>query len=243
MKKKTAVIAIILASLLVFGGAIFAILYVNGLTFIHNHTDPKEGQIRIACVGDSITYGFGIADFEHNSYPAKLSEMLGDSFHVANFGHSGATVSKDGDSPYTECKQFELSLEYKPDIVILMLGSNDSKAKNYTDLVVFMNEYEEIIRAYEEVNPDVTVFLCTPARAFFPDGKSEGETYYGIQPERVTSIATSIRLYARMEGYRVIDIYNLTLHHPEWFEIDKVHPSNEGALAIAEEIFEALGLK
>lgn len=234
------IIALILASILVFGGAIFAILYVNGFTHIHNHSEPREGQIRIACVGDSITYGFGIADYEHNCYPTKLGEMFGDNFHVANFGHSGATVSKNGDSPYTECKQYELSLEYDPDIVVLMLGSNDSKEQNWTNVITFMREYEELIDSYKENNPEVKIFVCTPARAFFPDGKTEGATNFGIRPENVDSIATAIRLFARDEGYTLIDVYNLTKTNREWFKVDLVHPNSEGALAIAEKVYEAI---
>src|SRR5258708_5266746 len=68
--------------------------------------DPAVGQptsrpaTKLACVGDSITYGAGIKDRAHDSYPAQLAHMLGDEYKVRNFGVSGATLLKKGDRPY-----------------------------------------------------------------------------------------------------------------------------------------------
>ena len=125
MKKTIIIIAV---SLIAVATTIFLILYFNGFSGIHNHTDAKEGQIKIACVGDSITYGHGIANWPKNNYPAQLQEFLGDEYHVSNFGHSGKTLSDNGDQPYTESEQYSLSQSYGADVLIIMLGTNDSKA-------------------------------------------------------------------------------------------------------------------
>ena len=87
----------------------------------------------------------------------------------------------------------------------------------------------------KEKNPDVEIILCTPARAFFPDGESDGLTSYDIQPKIVESIRNRIRTFALLNSYKCVDIYSVTENHGEWFS-DRVHPSNEGALAIAEAI-------
>lgn len=65
---------------------------------------PQAEKTRVACVGDSITYGAGIADRDRDSYPAQLASMLGDKWVVKNFGHSGATLLKNGDLPYVKTK-------------------------------------------------------------------------------------------------------------------------------------------
>lgn len=48
--------------------------------------------IKVACVGNSITYGAGISNREKNSYPAQLQYYLGDDYEVRNFGSNGATA-------------------------------------------------------------------------------------------------------------------------------------------------------
>lgn len=58
--------------------------------------------VRVACVGNSITYGTGIADREHFSYPVQLQQMLGNGYVVGNFGKPGATLLYKGHRPYVE---------------------------------------------------------------------------------------------------------------------------------------------
>lgn len=231
-KKKTAIkIAVVVLAVLLVG---FFILYDNGLSGIHHHTNAKEGQIKIACVGDSITYGHGIGGWAKNNYPAQLQVILGDNYHVQNFGESGRTLSSKGDKPYVESKQYQLSLEYDADIIIFMLGTNDSKPENWTGAIDFISEYDAILESYKENNPDVRIILCTPAKAFFDGNKTEGTTNFDIQPSVVNEIRNSIRAYGLANGYEVIDVYDLTQYHEEWFDADNVHPSRDGARAIAE---------
>lgn len=54
----------------------------------------KNFAIRVACVGDSITYGAKIEDNFLNSYPAQLQLFLGSDYLVGNFGASGYTLQK-----------------------------------------------------------------------------------------------------------------------------------------------------
>ena len=235
MTKKKKIVIGICISLLLLGAILFLFLYNYGYSGIHKHTKAKEGQIKVACVGDSITYGHGIRDWENNNYPAQLQEILGDGYHVENFGHSGRTLSSSGDKPYTESEQYKLSLEYDADVVVIMLGTNDSKPKNWTSELDFIKEYENLINSYKKNNPNVKIILCTPARAFFPNGKSEGKTSYDIQPSVVERIKNEIRTFAFIENYELVDIYGITEYHREWFK-DNVHPNGDGARAMAEAI-------
>src|SRR5687768_5658034 len=70
-----------------------------------NPSDYKD-KIRVACVGDSITFGSGVKDRETNNYPAQLGRMLGEKWEVRNFGVSGATMLRKGDKPYDKQKAF-----------------------------------------------------------------------------------------------------------------------------------------
>ena len=226
---------IIVSAIVAFTVAAFLILYFNGFSGIHNHTEASESQIKVACVGDSITYGHGIANWNKNNYPSQLQNILGDEYHVANFGHSGKTLSDDGDQPYIESKQYNLSMEYDADIIVLMLGTNDSKPQNWQNADTFMIEYEKMVKRYKESNPEAKIILCTPVRAFYPDGKSEGKTNFDIQPDIVDQIRTRILAFALLNGYECVDIYGITREHHEWFK-DNVHPNADGANAIARAI-------
>lgn len=236
MKKRNKMILIVLSAVIVLAVVVFLILYFYGFSGIHNHTEAREDQIKVACVGDSITYGHGIANWPKNNYPARLQELLGDGYHVANFGHSGRTVSDSGDNPYIESEQYRLSIEYDADIIIFMLGTNDTKPQNFKDIDTFMADYEKLLNRYKESNPDARIILCTPARAFYPKDKSSGETNFDIQPSIVEQIKTRILSYALLNGYECIDVYDLTYGHSEWFKTDNVHPSADGAFAIAEAV-------
>ena len=235
MKRKYKIIMIIVAAIIFLSIVAFSILYFNGYSGLHNHTPAKEGQIKVACVGDSITYGHGIAWWDKNNYPAQLQELLGDDYHVANFGHSGRTVSNNGDQPYTQSEQYKLSLEYNADIIVFMLGTNDTKPQNWTDTETFIKEYDELLESYKKNNPNVKIIICTPAKAFFEGDKTDGTTNFDIQPNIVKAIKTRILSYALLKGYDVVNVYDITEFHDEWFS-DNVHPSKDGARAIAEAI-------
>src|SRR4051812_11154381 len=88
-------------------------------------------KIKVACVGDSITAGAGVQDPGHNAYPVVLQRLLGDKYEVKNFGVSGTTLLKKGDSPYWNQKAFKAATAFAPDIVIIKLGTNDTKAQNW----------------------------------------------------------------------------------------------------------------
>ena len=208
----------IVAAALVLVLTVFLFLYTNGYSGLHNHKNAREGQIKVACVGDSITYGHGVSGWARNNYPATLQKLLGKEYNVRNFGHSGRTASENGDKPYTESKQFKLSLEYDADILVIMLGSNDTKPQNWSGVHDFITEYGAIVDAYLQNNPDLRVIICTPAQAFYPDSKSSGTTNFDIQPEYVSQIRNYLCTYALSHKFEVVDIYDLTANHPEWFE-------------------------
>lgn len=231
-KKGLKIALIVIAVLVIIIGAGFTYLYFNGMSGISSATEPADGQIRVACIGDSITYGHGISNWPKNNYPAILQSLLGDDYHVNNYGVSSHAVQDDSDRPYTSLGQYQDSLDYDADYVVFMMGTNDSKPENWNGADSFKEDLLAILESYG----DSEIILCTPASAFFLDGKTEGVTSHDIQPLVVDEIAEIVRDIADEKGYTLIDIHSFTADHSEWFAKDGVHPSNDGAAAIAEEI-------
>ena len=243
MKKKMPKIILIIVlvlAVIISGG--YTYLYYNGLSGQYANTKPKEGQIKVACVGDSITYGHGVVGWEKNNYPAVLQDLLGEEYHVANFGSSGACVNPEGDQPYTEREIYQESLAYDADILIFMLGTNDSKAENWTDIEGFMQDYMELLGSYLESENPPKVYIGLCAEAFFVEESADGVAKFDIQPAIVDEIVERLELLPTSSAVpcSVIGIHALTEEHPEWFEADGIHPNNEGAFAIAEKIAEAI---
>ena len=231
-------IALLVLAVLACSG--FAYLYFNGLSGMSRYSDPQPGQIKVACVGDSITYGHGISNWPKNHYPARLAELLGEGYHVQSFGVSGRAVQDDSDQPYRGVEQYSRSLAYDCDILVFMMGTNDSKPENWHGEKAFKEALLTLLDNYLAGEKQPQVYLCTPAEAYFAEGFTENLTEYDIQPEIVDAIDGIIREVAAERGYSLIDIHALTEDNPQWFEKDGVHPSNEGAGAIAGAVRDAL---
>ncbi|MBQ8503364.1 MAG: hypothetical protein IJ491_03700 [Clostridia bacterium] len=240
-KAKRIILTVVLAAAL--GGAsFFGYMFMNGLSGIRINPQYKEGQIKVACVGDSVTYGHSIKNWPRNNYPALLSDMLGEDYHVCSYGVSGSTVQPDGDQPYNITKAYTWSHEYEADILVFMMGSNDSKPENWKGEEAFLKQYNAMLDTYVNVENPPKVYLCAPPVANFPEGVTQGLTNYDIQPVYVETVAELVRQVAEERGYELIDIFKLTEGHRELFGKDNVHPNNDGAMAIATEIYNKISL-
>lgn len=239
MKKVWKVLLTILLILVLVVAIGFAYLYFNGMSGMSNTTEPKEGKIKIACAGDSTTYGHGISGWPKNNYPAVLQSLLGDAYHVNNYGVSSFAVQTGADRSYRTLPHYQESLAYDADYVVFMMGSNDSKPENWKGADTFRKDLLSLLDSYG----DAEIILCTLPSAFFLEGQTEGVTNHDIQPLIVNEIAEITREVAQERGYTLIDIHAVTANHPEWFEKDGVHPSNEGAAAIAQEVYTVLSSK
>ena len=89
--------------------------------------------MKIVCVGDSITEGAG-ASGDLLNYPGFLGSRLDpEQFEVVNLGCGGRTMLKKGDFPYCNEEHHQKVLESEADVIILMLGTNDSKFHNWNE--------------------------------------------------------------------------------------------------------------
>jgi|GEM_PF-2574097 sialate O-acetylesterase len=79
----------------------------------NNHTE----KIEVACVGNSVTKGYGLHSPEKDAYPSQLQRFLGKNYEVRNFGHNGATLLTKGHRPYVETQEYRDALNFKANIL------------------------------------------------------------------------------------------------------------------------------
>lgn len=195
-------------------------------------------QVKVVCVGDSITYGSGARRYrDTKSYPALLQKKLGNGYRVRNYGLRGRTLLDYGNFPYKEEPEYKKTLKEKGDVYIIMLGTNDSKVRNWNT-----EDYKEQLRAfvtsYQKVNKRAKIYLMQPPRCF-PDEKT-GIVNYKIKNDLIaTEIHKSVAEVGLECGAIVIDLYEFTEDHGDWFA-DGVHPNVKGYEKIAGYIYEVL---
>jgi len=192
----------------------------------------REAPKRIACVGDSITFGAAIKDRVKNCYPAQLGRMLGEKFEVRNFGVNGATLLKKGDKPYWKLKAYANARDFQPEIVVIKLGTNDSKPRNWKHKEEYVADYVALIESFRKLGSKPVVWLCYPVPAY--PGR------WGIT-DKVMKEEVMPRLdeVAKKSGCKVIDLYSALSDKKEMFP-DLVHPNAKGATLIAEAVSSAI---
>ena len=210
--------------------------FSHGLSGLRITSSPKPCQIKIACVGDSITYGHGITGWPANTYPYVLQKLLGKGYHVCNFGASGRSVHPVTDRPYVKEPHYPESLAYQADVVVFMMGTNDAKVSNWHGPEAFREALEQLLDSYG----DAKIILCTPAAAFPQNDSQQDVVCYEIQLDAVSQADAIVRSVAQLRNLPLVDIQELTSPHPEWYIADKLHPGNVGAAAIAQKIFETI---
>ena len=196
---------------------------------LHVSPRPRAGQKRVACVGDSITYGCFVPGQPWNSYPRQLGRMLGRGYCVGNFGYTNRTALKIADHPYTAEKLYRQSLAFQPNLVLLMLGTNDTKAVNW-NAEAFALDFGELIDSYLELESRPQVFLLLPPPVFPFCGKVRWDIRSEVLENEVLPIC---RRVAEGKGVPVIDIHAAFVAKKELF-VDGCHPNAKGASLIAE---------
>ena len=210
-----------------------------GWTWIPIGTRPGKGQIKVACVGDSITYGCMITNWYKNNYPHQLQNLVGEKYCVHNYGMSGRTGMDTGDHPFRKELRFQRSLRFQPDIVILMFGTNDSKLSNWRGKEEFKRQYRELVESYRKLDSKPRVLLLQPPTPHHKNGE-QGDVYaFDIQGSKVREAGEAVRELAEEMGLEILDLYSFTEGHPEWFVKDGIHPNAAGASHIARLIFKS----
>ena len=192
---------------------------------------PNSKPIRVACVGDSITFGFGIKDTT-KTYPRQLGDLLGKNYLVENFGVNGRTMLKKGDYPYWKENAFKDALAFKPQIVIICLGTNDSKPWNWKYKNEFYSDYTSMVKTFrKDGKPEIFVSYCPPAFSH-KYSISDSVIHYQIIP-----LIDSVK---KEYHTKLINFYDIMKNDSSMF-FDGIHPDEEGALIMAKTVRNAIG--
>ena len=206
---------------------------------------PKTGAIRVACIGNSITDGHGIDMATAYGYPAELQKILGDKYWVKNFGVSGRTMLNKGDQPYMNEMAWQDAQAFRPDIVIIKLGTNDSKPQNWQHAAEFGQDLEQMLTTLcpelaqpakktkkaknksQASNLKPQIFLCTPIPAF--------KTTWNINDSVIVNGIIPIQQeVANKYGLKIIDLHTLFANDGDKMLTDGIHPDGKGARRLAE---------
>lgn len=200
------------------------------------NTSFAQSKFRIACIGNSITFGSGLKDRSKESYPAQLQALLGPSYEVLNFGVSGATMLKKGNKPYWNTPEYQKALEAGASLYFIKLGTNDSKLINRPMMTDYISDYRDMVRALAKLQSRPRIVLLLPVKAFSDEKFGISGTYLK------DSIIPSIQKLAYEENLEVIDLHSL-FADKEALLADKIHPNAEGDGFIAARLNELIRQK
>lgn len=205
--------------------AILLILSTIVVAFVIYTANDDTDPVRVACVGDSIT--------QSTVYPYTLWKLLGlDDYELRNFGVGSTTVALDSQTPYMDTVTFQEALEFQPDIVIIMLGTNDAQPNLHYLNTTFVDDYLQVVNALKalESNPEIWIVMPPP---IFDDQSGK------ISPEYLANtLIPLIEQVAYEADLPTIDVFSV-LTSPDYFK-DGLHPNTKGGELIAEKIYEAI---
>lgn len=221
-KKKSRLIATVIVILLVSSGVVAYLILAN------ENGELTSGLIRVACVGDSITQSTAYS----TAYPDDLRQLLGNNYTVNNVGAGGTTVSLNTETPYMNTSAFQNALKFQPNIVIIMLGTNDAQPNLENNNVTFVGDYVKLVQAFQALESRPRIWIVLPPPLF---SNQSGK----IDPEYLAStIIPNIEQVANKTSVPLINVYAV-LDSPNYFR-DGEHPNNTGAQLIANTIYKAL---
>ncbi len=196
---------------------------------------PKKGKaefIKVACIGDSITNGTCSTDQNASNYPVFLQRMLGFDYYVGNYGWPGIRMTN-----YFGSTDHSQSCKLKPDVVIMMLGTNDAyyandypcDMENESYRTNYKNCGSNILKNYRSINPSVQIYVLTPP-SILPNSNWRN----GVK--KSAAINTEL---AEELNCRLIDIYNISALG-KWNFPDMLHPKDDGYRVLAKAIYDNL---
>jgi acyl-CoA thioesterase I len=195
-----------------------------------------SAQKKVACIGNSITFGYGL-NASTPTYPQQLQKLLGSGYTVENDGVSATTLLKKGNNPYWVNGKLSQVFAFKPDIVVLKLGTNDTKPENWsTHSGEFKSDYLSMVDTLAKMSSKPKIYVVLPVPVFNnPVGSS-----WGIRDSIIKLEIPIIKQVATERGLTVIDCYTPLLNFPQFFSTDGVHPNGTGADTIAHIVYRAL---
>ncbi len=189
-------------------------------------------QIKVSCIGNSITEGFGLQSPSTQSYPVVLQSLLGSGYQVENEGVTAKTLLKNGDQPYWTQGKLPQVFTFKPNIVTLMLGTNDTKPQNWdTHYTEFKRDYLAMVDTLYTLSTKPRIFLVLPVPIW--------SNTMGIRDSAMQKIIIIIKQVALERGLPLIDC-NTPFTQSQAYFPDGVHPNATGADSIAHVMYRSI---
>ncbi len=208
-------------------------------------SNAQDFKVKIACIGNSITYGARLEKPARDSYPTQLSNMLseiyGDTCIVNNYGVSGRNMLKNAPKPIWNEPQFAEALRWTPDICIILLGTNDSRPGLWADYGdEFKKDYLAMIDTFKTINPN-TIFILGEPTPIWKGHHYGGDSWDTKHNDTilVKNTIPIIKKVAKKTKATLIDFHTPFANSIQLFP-DLLHPNPEGAHSIAELIFEEI---
>ena len=193
----------------------------------------KEDAVRVACIGNSITDGMGIMNAESKGYPAQLQQKLGDGYEVRNFGVSARTMMNKGDLPYMNELAWKDAQAFNPNIVIIKLGTNDSKTHNWAHgAEEYRQSMQAMIDTLNALPAKPRIYLCSPIPAF-------RDIWTISDSVIVNGEVPVIQKLAKKNKCQYIDLHTL-YNYKDLMQPDGIHPTAKGAGKIAGIVYDAM---
>jgi acyl-CoA thioesterase-1 len=205
--------------------------------FVSISSFSQDHHVRFAFMGNSITIGSFLENASQDCYPSQvqllLDEIYGDTCIVENFANSGRTMLKKGDFPLWNEIQFSQSMNFAPDIVFILLGTNDSKPYNWDDYgVEFLDDYQSMIDTFKVRNPRCRFIVSYPPPAF------SGE--YDIRDSVIfNGVLPAVDAILANNEAEFIDFYYPLQNSSDLFP-DGIHPDEEGARIMAQMVVDKI---
>lgn len=188
-------------------------------------------QIKVACVGNSITENWALT--QNEKYPAILQQLLGDKYTVRNYGIGGRTLLKQADHPYWAEDKYKEVLDWNPDIVIIKMGTNDAKPHNWVYKNQFEGDYIEFINSFKNLSGKPKIYICYPIPAFAGNSLQ-------VEDRTITNeIIPVINRVAKKTRSSVIDLHSPLIGKNDYV-YDKIHPNVKGTTVMARVIAQAV---
>ena len=191
---------------------------------------PSPAVTRIACIGDSITRGAGLDDADTQSFPAVMAEILGPAYEVRNYGFNSRTGSLKGDFPYMTSEKYPRVKAWRPDIITIMLGTNDTKPGNWNG-EAFRQGMDDMVKDLKALPNNPRVIILTPTPASWNDPSRPAP--HGIRDSVIVNcIIPDLKWLATRHGVELVDLYAPFDFRRELFP-DQVHPGAGAARMLA----------
>ncbi len=228
-------------------GVRFALVALCCGTHASSGVPQENPPIRVACIGDSITVGSKIAGREHNSYPAQLAHLIGADYEVRNFGVGSSTLLAKADLPFTQTPEWEEVLEWKPDVSIILLGTNDTcqddQRSNWQHAEHAVADAQAMVSALRSVQQNPRILLCSPT-PMFPNASGLSPARKADLTDRSRRMGTLSQALAQVaNGQKNVEYHDLARVITQGQVVDGVHLSAFGAESLAERLAEALRAK